>query len=76
MSDGLLRAKFVPWHRSLVQVTGFAGGVGLWLAGTHDAPPLGWTAHVAWVPFIALTFINTHWHKQAERRAAAARTGQ
>jgi hypothetical protein len=65
MASASLKAKFVPWHRTLAQVIGLGSGVALWLVGTAGAPPIGWQATVAWVPFVALAVANLRWHREA-----------
>ncbi|WP_315093396.1 hypothetical protein [uncultured Cellulomonas sp.] len=72
MTGASLKAKFIPWHRAFAQVVGLGAGTGLWVAGTADAPPLGWQGTVAWVPFAVLTFLNVRWHREADRAAAVA----
>ena len=63
------RALFFPLYRTVLWVATWLVGIGLWVVGAKDAPPLGWPAKTAWVPFVVLAFFNTKWHRQAERDA-------
>ena len=70
MTSAFVKAKFVPWHPAAAQVVGLGSGAALWFAGAAGSPPLGWSAKVAWAPFIALAILNGRWHREAERESA------
>lgn len=65
------RALFFPLYRTVLWVATWVVGIGLWVVGANGAPPLGWPAKIAWVPFVVLAFFNTKWHRQAERDATS-----
>jgi len=66
------RALFFPLYRAVAQVATWTVGVGLWIVGARGAPPLGWSAKVAWVPFVVMIFVDNRWYRQAQRDATKA----
>jgi hypothetical protein len=64
-----VKAKFVPWPRTLAWFGGFGAAAVLWSVGRSGDPGVAWMFHISWLPLWALAAALLHWHRQAERAA-------
>ncbi|MCV2395712.1 hypothetical protein OEB99_15460 [Actinotalea sp. M2MS4P-6] len=72
MQPPFVRAKFIPWYRSVVLAAGLGLAIWMWFNGYHPPQPPAGTASYAWVPLAVDTALMLWWHHQAEQAWMAA----
>ena len=71
-----VRAKFVPWYRSVIIAAACAVAISLWVYGISPAGATSGAKDLAFAPLAAVTFLMIKWHRDAERAYNAAHPPQ
>jgi hypothetical protein len=67
MPPFFVKAKFVPWYRSVIIAAGVGVAIWMWVAGYQPGHDATGTANIAWIPLLVVAYLMCRWHVQAER---------